>query len=71
MNMGMKIDAGIKMNGVLIEMKAWITKYNWMHKMKCLNEKYIHKYTFLSYQKEVNGKYLESSDIQHTVHVTW
>ncbi len=37
-----------------------------MYKTKCLNEKSMHKYMqFESYQKKVNDKYLESSDIQY------
>ncbi len=38
-----------------------------MYKTKFLNEKSIHKYMqFRATKKEVNDKYLESSDIQHT-----
>ncbi len=62
--------SGMKMNAVLMEMKAWIKMYNWIHKSKIFESK-IHTqiHAFESYQKEVNGKYLESSDIQHTGHL--
>ncbi len=40
--------SGMKMNAVLMEMKAkWVKMYNWIHKAKYLNEKYMHKYMHL------------------------
>ncbi len=37
-----------------------------MYNTKCVNEKSVQIHAAQSYQKEVNDKYLESSDIQHT-----
>ncbi len=71
MNTGMKLNTTIKMNawmGMNVGYSEWKwmqSWWKWRHELKCITESTIQN----GYQKDVNDKYLESSDIQHSGHL--